>query len=249
MATLDRFSGHADLYAKYRIDYPPELYAYLLARVPNRRKAWDCATGNGQVAGVLATPFEQVEATDISAQQLENAVQQPNIRYTVCPAEQTPFADESFDLITVAQALHWFDAEAFHREVWRVAKPGAVVAEWGYAGAQINPTIDPDFLHFYEEIIGPYWDENRRHVEDHYARIPFPFEAVEQHEFTIYRHWTLDRFLNYIRTWSSVQKYLRQHGADPVLSLAEDLEPLWGPAEREVRFPVFLRSGIKSYEL
>lgn len=243
MSTTDLFSGHADLYAQYRIDYPAELYSFLLEDVPNRRQAWDCATGNGQVAQVLAQYFETVEATDISPQQLEKAVQRPNINYSVCPAEQTPFPDQSFDLITVAQALHWFDVDAFHQEVRRVAQPGAVVAEWGYSVLQIAPGIDPICYHFYDHIIGPYWAPNRKHVEDHYARLPFPFANKEQREFTIRRQWNLERFLNYLRTWSSVQHYIRQHGTDPVLLIADQLKTVWGGAEREVRFPVFFRAG------
>ncbi|GAB3273563.1 class I SAM-dependent methyltransferase [Larkinella harenae] len=243
MSTIDLFSGHADLYAQYRIDYPIELYSLLFERVPARQKAWDCATGNGQVAHILAQHFETVEATDISAQQLEKAVQHPNITYTVCPAEQTPFADQTFDLITVAQALHWFDVDAFHQEVRRVGKPGAVLAEWGYSVLQIAPGIDPICYHFYDHIIGPYWAPNRKHVEDHYAHLPFPFANPEHREFTIRRQWDLERFLNYLRTWSSVQSYIRQHGTDPVLLIADQLKTLWGDAEREVRFPVFFRSG------
>lgn len=121
---LDRFSGHADRYARYRIDYPDALYNYVLSFVNGRQSAWDCATGNGQVASTLARYFDQVEATDISQTQLEQALVLPNVRYQISRAEKTPFADNQFDLVTVGQALHWFDAEAFHREVRRVLKPG-----------------------------------------------------------------------------------------------------------------------------
>src|SRR5690349_10648465 len=114
MPALDRFSAQADLYARYRIDYPPELYAFLLATVPRRQRAWDCATGNGQVAAVLAQYFKHVDATDISQAQLDQAAARPNITYQLAPAEHTPFPDNSFALITVAQALHWFDQEAFN---------------------------------------------------------------------------------------------------------------------------------------
>ncbi|GAB3894044.1 class I SAM-dependent methyltransferase [Larkinella knui] len=243
MATIDRFSGHADLYAHYRIDYPSELYDFLVPLVTTRTTAWDCATGNGQVASALSAYFEDVTATDISEQQLKQAVQKPNITYTVCPAEQTPFPDHCFDLITVAQALHWFDTDTFHQEARRVLKPGGILAEWGYGMAQIDPVTDPVFYHFYDNIVGPYWDDNRKHVEDHYARIPFPFDQIEYRDFTIRRNWDLDRFLNYLRTWSSVQKYIRQHGNDPVLWVADQLKTAWGNDEREVRFPVFLRAG------
>lgn len=244
MPPLDRFSSHADLYAQYRIDYPAELYTFLLSAVAHRQRAWDCATGNGQVAAVLATHFAEVDATDISQPQLDQAIQRPNVSYRVSPAERTPFPDQHFDLITVAQALHWFDADAFHAEVRRVAKPGAVIAEWGYDVSRVNATIDLIFDHFYNGLVGPYWDPNRRHIEDHYARIPFPFAQVQQPGFTIRRAWTAGRFLNYLRTWSSVQKYIREHGNDPVDLIADELTSQWGPEEREVQFPVFLRMGV-----
>jgi hypothetical protein len=48
----DLFSNHASLYSKFRPSYPQELYDYVLSFVENRNKAWDCATGNGQVAVV-----------------------------------------------------------------------------------------------------------------------------------------------------------------------------------------------------
>jgi SAM-dependent methyltransferase len=239
---LDRFSAQAAQYARYRIDYPAELYEFLLSHTAQRQQAWDCATGNGQVAAVLATHFRHVEATDISAAQLEQAAQQPNITYQKAAAEHTPFA-ATFDLITVAQAVHWFDADAFNQEVRRVARPGATVAEWGYGLVQVHETLDPLIRQFYAETMRPYWDENRWHIDDEYARIPFPFEAVQHARFEVRRQWSAEWFLNYLRTWSSVVKYEKQHGQDPVLLVADELTQLWGAQEREVTFPVFLRLG------
>ena len=241
--SLDRFSGHADLYAQYRIDYPAELYAFVLSQVSTRQRAWDCATGNGQVAGVLADYFTHVEATDISQAQLNQAIQRPNIRYAISGAEKTPFADASFDLVTVGQALHWFDVPTFNAEVGRVLKPGGVVAEWGYGLNQVGSAIDELVLDFYQNQVGAYWDTARRHTEDEYAQLPFPFAGVQQTAFVIRRVWSGERFLNYLRTWSSVQNYILQHQLDPVDRLSEQLIRVWGPGEREVRFPVFLRLG------
>ena len=243
MPPLDRFSGHANLYAQYRIDYPAELYDFILSFTDDRQIAWDCATGNGQVASALADSFEQVEATDISETQLILAVQKANIHYQLCPAEQTPFANETFDLITVAQALHWFDSTAFHQEVCRVAKPGAVIAEWGYGLVQITPVLDAVMLDFYRNRIGPYWDPQRKHIDNGYASIPFPFANARQKTFTAHRNWTLERFLNYLRTWSAVRQYIHENEDDPVISLGEELKSVWGNEEREVRFPIFLRVG------
>jgi Methyltransferase domain len=240
---IDRFSGHASLYAQYRIDYPDELYDYLLRAVPQRTIAWDCATGNGQVAGALAERFSRVEATDISETQLLLAVQKPNIHYQVSSAERTPFADHTFDLITVAQALHWFDVAAFHREVQRVAKPGAVIAEWGYGLVQIADDLDPLVLDFYRNRVGPYWDPQRKYIDDQYATLPFPFANVQQSEFVVRRNWSLDRFLNYLRTWSAVRQYIHENEEDPVVGLGDRLKSGWDHGEREVKFGVFLRMG------
>lgn len=240
---LDRFSSQADLYARYRIDYPAELYQWLLPQVPGRGRAWDCATGNGQVAAVLAEHFAQVAATDISAAQLAQAAQRPNITYQISPAEHTPFAAASFDVVTVAQALHWFDMDAFNAEVRRVLRPGGVVAEWGYNLLRISPELDPLVRRFHDDTMRPYWDDNRWHIVDEYARLPFPFAQVQTARFAVRRQWSAEWLLNYLRTWSSVANYRRQHQQDPVLLIADELTQLWGPGEREVVFPVFARAG------
>jgi ubiquinone/menaquinone biosynthesis C-methylase UbiE len=240
---LDRFSAQADLYARYRIDYPTALYDWLLPQVPGRARAWDCATGNGQVAAVLAEHFIQVEATDISAAQLAQAASRPNITYQQASAEHTPFADASFELVTVAQAVHWFDMAAFNAEVCRVLQPGGVVAEWGYGLLRISPELDPLVQHFHNDTMRPYWDDNRWHITDEYARLPFPFAEVQTARFEVRRQWSAEWFLNYLRTWSSVVKYQQLHGQDPVLLLADKVTRLWGAGEREVVFLVFARAG------
>jgi len=244
--SLDRFSTQAALYARYRIDYPPELYHWLLPQVTNRLRAWDCATGNGQVAAVLAQYFREVEATDLSENQLAQAPPLPNVHYRVAKAENTPFPDEHFDLITVAQAVHWFDQEAYHAEVRRVAGPGTVLAEWGYGLVQTgDPALDAWILHFHNETVGPYWDANRWHVLDEYARIQFPFARVQRARFTVRRQWSAEWFLDYLRTWSAVANYAkRRAGTDAVAPVAEELTRLWGAGEREVIFPVFARAGV-----
>ena len=244
MQPIDRFSGHADLYAQYRIDYPAELYDFIISVTPNRHAAWDCATGNGQVAGALADIFEQVEATDISETQLILAVKKPNINYQTGSAEQSPFADNTFDLVTVAQALHWFNVDAFHQEVRRVVKPGGIIAEWGYGLVELDDDkLDTIMLDFYRNRIGPYWDPQRAYIDDAYTTLPFPFLDMQRDTFTARRSWTLDRFLNYLRTWSAVRQYLYENETDPVTELGEELKPVWGEQERQVHFPIFLRTG------
>lgn len=242
---LDRFSTQAAQYARYRINYPPALYAWLLPQVAGRARAWDCATGNGQVAAALAPYFVEIEATDLSANQLAQAPPLPGVRYQVASAEHSPFADVSFDLVAVGQAVHWFDQAAWHREVRRVGRPGAVLAEWGYGLVQTGePALDAFILHFHNETLGPYWDANRWHVIDEYARLPFPFANVQTARFPVGRRWSAAWFLDYLRTWSAAVNYARQHGgADVVDEVAAELTRLWGAGKREVLFPVFARAG------
>jgi ubiquinone/menaquinone biosynthesis C-methylase UbiE len=240
----DFFSGHAKTYATFRPVYPAALYDFILQHVSQRTTAWDCATGNGQVAHDLARYFNTVHATDISRQQLDNAQQQSNIHYAVSPAEQTPFQQHQFDLITVGQALHWFDREAFYSEVKRVGKPGAVLAVWGYALLYIEPTLDEIILDFYNNIVGPYWDNARRLVEQEYKTISFPFNEIKTPPFAIEVHWTLDHLAGYFESWSATQKYIQHHQQNPVPALVEKLQQHWDNGqEKRVSFPVFMRLG------
>lgn len=240
---LDRFSGHAANYARYRIDYPGELYDYVLAQVPTRHAAWDCATGNGQVAVALANYFEQIDATDLSEEQLTNAVKRPNITYQQAVAEAAPFADESFDLVTVGQALHWFDVPTFHDEVQRVLKPNGVVAEWGYGLNEVNAPIDALVRFIYRDVVGPFWDPQRRHIETEYRHLPFEFADITHTHIIDRRNWLVEWYMNYLRTWSAVQGFRKLHGYDPIDQFDSDFRRLWGPIHREVRFPIFLRLG------
>ena len=66
----DNFSGHSSDYARYRPAYPDALFAFIYERLACFDAAWDCGTGNGQVAGRLAERFDRVYATDLSANQL-----------------------------------------------------------------------------------------------------------------------------------------------------------------------------------
>lgn len=241
----DYFSGHAKLYATFRPDYPEELYRFVFGYVKEKNLAWDCATGNGQVAHYLSGHFHEVYATDISQQQLESAHRAGNIFYSVSPAEKTSFKDDQFDLITVGQALHWFNLHEFYREVKRVAKNNSLLAVWGYNICTINKDIDSLFLDFYHNVVGPYWDSARRHVENEYAELSFPFEEIPSPKFTIQVDWTIDQFIGYVTTWSATQKYINVKQSNPVPMLKKKLESLWTAEEKKIiNFPVFLKLGI-----
>lgn len=238
------FTRQAKDYAAFRPTYPEELYRFILEHLQGRSSAWDCGTGNGQVARVLAAHFDNVQATDVSQKQLDYAFRAPNIFYSLTPAEKTSFEEGTFDLITVAQAAHWFDLNQFYREVRRTARRGAVIAIWGYSHPRIDVHIDEHFLHFYHHQAGPYWDPARKLVENHYRDLPFPFEEIASPDFTIARQWEPDDLAGYLNSWSAVQKYIASNGGNPIPAFMDRLKPFWRGGEvKTVRFPVFLRLG------
>lgn len=240
----DYFSGHSKLYATFRPTYPVELYSFILKHVQERQVAWDCATGNGQVAGVLADYFKNVEATDISQQQLDEAIKQDNIHYSISPAEKTNFKDDSFDLITVAQALHWFKRDEFFNEVKRVGREGGLIAVWGYEISTVNEHVDEIFMDYYQNIVGPYWDPARKLVENRYKDIEFPFELISTPEFFMEVKWTLNEYMGYLSTWSATQKYIKEKGQNPIDKILPSMKALWHEDEtRTVRFPLFIKLG------
>jgi SAM-dependent methyltransferase len=238
----DRFSSHAGQYAAFRPTYPRELYDFIFSHLNHSDKAWDAGTGNGQVARDLAEKFTWVDATDISPQQIKNAYPANNISYSLA-AEKTRFPDKTFDLITVAQAIHWFNIISFYSEVRRVAKRNAVLAVWGYGLLRIVPEIDSPLDHFYTAVVGPYWDKERRLIDEHYRTLSFPFDEIESPDFPFSFRWTLDEFQGYLSTWSSVQKYKSEKGIDPVESFIDEIRPSWKEKIQTVKFPLFLRIG------
>jgi SAM-dependent methyltransferase len=239
----DHFSHASDDYRRWRPGYPAALFEWLASEAPSTELAWDCATGNGQAAVALAKCFGRVVATDASAAQIREAEACPGVEYLVAPAEKAPLEDASVDLVTVAQALHWFDIERFHAEARRVLKPGGLVAEWGYQLGLVSEAIDPIVLHFSAVTVGPYWPPERALVDAGYSDVAFPFHNIEAPDFAMTARWELDRFVAYLGTWSSVAGYRRAVGEDPLPALREELAPLWGSGEREIRWPLLLRVG------
>lgn len=243
----DNFSKQAKGYSQFRPLYPNALFDEILSHANDRRSCWDCATGNGQIASVMSDHFNEVVATDISDNQLESAVRKPNIRYLKCRAEQSPFNDDSFDLITVGQAVHWFDFEGFNAEVRRVSKPNGVIAIIGYGLMYVNNNFDALLDKFYHGTIGKYWDPERKHIDSHYDSVPFPFESIEMKRiYAIDVKWSRDQMEGYLNTWSSVNRYMSQNGQNPVDSFVQELDEsgVWNEDQRlDVHFPLFIKLG------
>jgi len=243
----DLFSGHAEDYRLHRPTYPDKLFQYLTALVGDHGAVWDCGTGNGQAAVSLAKSFSTVYATDPSAQQIAKATPQDGIVYQVAAAESVPLADQSVSMVTVFQALHWFDAQAFYQEVRRVLKPGGILAIIGYHTA-ITGIAEVDALYewFNREFLWEKecWAMERGTLNENYAHCDLPGEQVDAPAFSSVCNWTMQDYLAYLNTWSAVKTYEKKYHENPVQRfVVPELEKYWSNPDqpREVRFPLVLK--------
>ena len=242
----DHFSSVAQQYALSRPTYPEALFAWLASCCPAHELAWDVGAGNGQASVALAGHYTRVLATDLSAEQIAQAAPHPRIDYREAPAERSGLPEHSADLVTVAQALHWFDLDPFYREVRRVLKSTGVFAAWSYGVLEVEgAAVDAAVQHFYSEVAGPHWPAGRRHVENGYADLAFPFEPLPAPALSIRLQWDLAAFLGYVRSWSATARLRAQAGDAPLLAFEQQLRELWGDpaAPREVRWPITMRAG------
>lgn len=210
--------------------------------------AWDCATGSGQSAVQLTKYFNRVVATDASESQISNALRQQGIKYSVSAAEDSTLATASVDLITVAQALHWFDLPGFTVEVDRTLKKEGILSVWSYNLLTIRPDIDEQINHLYGTVLYDYWPAERALVEGEYKHIDFPFTELKVPIFQMTLDWTLVQLVAYLSTWSAVNAYILEKESDPVEIIYTELLKLWGSPEtrRHIQWPLSVRAWKKA---
>ncbi len=242
----DHFSNMSGSYSEFRPGYPAELFRYLCSIAPSNELAWDCATGSGQAAVALAQDFTAVIATDASAQQIKKARSHSSVEYRVAPAEYSGLESGSVDLITVAQALHWFDLPGFMQEAQRVMRPGGVLAVWTYNLFRVTPMIDAVVGDLYWRTLKGFWSDERGMVERGYRDLVMPFAELELPRFHMSAYWTLEHLLGYLRTWSAVQSYTESSGKCPVAGISPRLAQEWGGdgLKRKISWPLSVRVGV-----
>lgn len=240
----DYFSAVSREYAQYRPKYPPELFNFLDTQIRHFNTAWDCATGNGQIALPLSERFKKVYGTDISESQLKIAPSKKNIYYSIQPAEKTDFAPNSFDLTTVGQAVHWFNFNKFYEEVFRTLNKDGLIAIMGYGLMYTNKEVQEIIDNLYFNTLGPYWDPERRYIEEKYLTIPFPFNEISVPHFEYKNEWKFEILIGYLKTWSAVNHFQKKNGFNPVDEIIPELLNKFGK-EGTVRFPILLRVGRK----
>jgi SAM-dependent methyltransferase len=238
----DHFSGHAADYAAARPRYPEGLFDWLAGRCRRHGLAWDAGCGNGQASIALAAHFDQVVGTDPSAAQIAAAPAHPRVQWRVEPAESPSLGAASADLVTVAQALHWFDLAAFHAAVRRVAASGAVVAAWCYGLSSVDAEVDAVFDQLYHGVLAAWWPPERAHIESGYRDLAWPWPALEPPPpaLAMTVEWTCAGYLAYLRSWSASARHRAATGIDAVAQLAPAFAQAWGDpdAVRTVRWPL-----------
>lgn len=226
---INHFNQQSGQYLLCRPDYPGELFDYLTQLVDASATVWDCGTGNGQAAKELASRFSKVIATDINQSQLDVAAQLKNINYICSSAEHTPITTGSISLVTIAQALHWFNFPAFYQEVKRVSSPDGVIAAWCYSLGTFGNDLDDIIKKLYYEILGAeFWPKERFYIDEHYQTIPFPFTPIVGPQFYINKKLTFSQFIGYLSTWSAVKEYQLRQQKNPIELVYDDLQSHWG---------------------
>lgn len=246
-------SSSESIYKAFAADYaacrpapPTALIDCLVELAPGRGLAWDCATGNGQTAELLAERFEQVIATDHAEAQIREATlredRHSNVEYRVGRAERSGLPSGAFDLITVSQAVHWFDRNLFYAEVRRLLAPGGVIAVWGYHLPQVSPEIDRVMMAIYESpLLSPWWPPEKDHVHARYESIEFPFERIGSRVFHMEESWDVERFERYLKTWPA---FAEPGVNEQTRTLFEDLRGAWNSTgARTVLWEIFHRIG------
>ena len=241
----DHFSATAAAYAAHRPTYPAALTDFLGEIAPPANLAWDAGCGSGQLSVLLADRFSRVIATDASTEQIAHATPRPHVAYVVARAEACALADGTVDVAVAAQAAHWFDLPAYYAEVWRVGRPGGVVALVSYGLVRVDPVVDLVIDRFYSQVLGPYWPPERRHVDDGYRSLPFPFEQIQVPGLAMRASWTRSDLIGYVETWSAVWGLERAAGPAPLEAFRRELAHAWGAdaAVRPVRWTLSLRIG------
>lgn len=243
----DHFASVAKKYAEFRPHYPDVLVDVLAEHCTSSNLAWDAGCGNGQLTVMLARRFARVVGTDPSAAQLKHAVAHPKVEYMLATADLPMLDTRSVDLAASAQAAHWFHWPRYVAEVERVTKPGAVVATVSYGIMKLAGDAGELVTHYYRDVVGPCWPAERRHVENGYRDLTWPWTEIPTAPMDMTAQWTRDDLLGYVATWSATVKMITAVGVAPYEQLARELVQVWpGNEARTISWPLALRVAHRS---
>ena len=180
--------------------------------------------------------------TEPSREQVAAATAHARVEYRVEPAEQSTLEAASVDLAVAAQAAHWFDWPRYVAEVERVARPGALVALVSYGILIVDGDAGREITHYYKDVAGPYWPAGRKHVENGYRDLAWPWASVDAPAIDMTAAWTREELIGYVTTWSATVKLVDKVGPAPFEDFSARLAKSWPDRERRtVTWPLTLR--------
>jgi len=194
----------------------------------------------------LINYFENVKSSDINGNQIKSGFKHNNIEYSVQNSEKTNYKDLSFDIVCVAQALHWFSSDKYYKEVNRILKEDGIFACWGYSFFKINNEIDKLINETIFDPILPYWAEENKLLWNNYSEIDFPFEKIEVPEIKMIETWNKIELVEYIKTWSAYKRFIDNNNNDIISNFLDTISGIWKDNEKlEVKMDFTLYCGKK----
>jgi len=251
-------ASHASLYAKFRPTYPPKVRELISEFIRKNgggfQKMIDVACGSGQGTFHMIDLFDQVCGIDISQEQVHQAQEKSkqlncqNVEFCVGAAERLPFADESIDLVTCAEALHWFDESSFYPEADRVLKHKGCLAAYGYGHVElIRENAQALIRHFLNDTLKGCWADRIKHIDNCYADLKLPYVESERYDFYSEEQRSLPDLIGYLRSSAAYCKYSKLHPGTVALNeLEQQLHKEFGcdkPKEQtivHIQFPIFV---------
>jgi SAM-dependent methyltransferase len=151
------FGRAAAEYERGRPGYPPEALAPL--GLSPALVVLDLAAGTGKLTRLLEAAGATVIAVEPVAEM--RAALPASVQALDATAESIPLGDDSVDLVTVAQAFHWFDGDAALAEIHRVLRPaGRLALLW-------NRRIEDDPVNVaIDKLVAPYRSNTPTHTGD-----------------------------------------------------------------------------------
>ncbi len=219
------------VYGTFRPSYPPALIEYLLSLCPSSHHALDVGCGTGQLTRMLAPHFGMVTAIDPSASQIAHAKDVPNVMFRQGSSDQLEVPPGALDLITAAQAAHWFDLPPFYAACQKALKKDGILALITYGVPVMEGPAGEVLADFYWTHIHAFWPTPRRHVEQGYRELAFPFSELDAPDIPMAQAWTLDGVLGYVQSWSAVAAAKAAGQADTVTAFEAQMRRVWGDPE------------------
>ncbi len=149
----------------------------------------------------------------------------------------------SLDLISVAQAYHWFDQAAFQAEAERTLRPNGLLALISYGICEVTG-LEGMIRDFHDGPLAPWWPPERAQVIAGYPDADLPWPALPYPGDTISLSWSATDMLGYLDTWSALVQAARA-GENPLDDFAPRLRQAWGNTQRTVRWPLRVRAWRK----